>query len=114
MDVSHDLSLSTKLPMSDGTSMTALEIQDTYYSACFEHAGDDADTTEVLSEWKRFLDGLATDPRSLSDSIDWIAKWVLLEGYRKKENLDWDHPKLALIDVQYHDVRPEKGSVLQA
>ena len=34
---------------------------------------------------------------------------MLLEGYRQKENLDWDHPKLALIDVQYHDVRPEKG-----
>ncbi|SMX65897.1 depupylase/deamidase Dop [Brevibacterium antiquum] len=108
-DVSHDLSLSQKLPMSDGTSMTALEIQNTYYSACLEHAGEDADTTEVLSEWDRLLDGLATDPRSLSDSIDWIAKWVLLEGYRQKENLDWDHPKLALIDVQYHDVRPEKG-----
>ena len=108
-DVSHDLELSTKLPMSDGTTMTALEIQNAYLSACLEHAGDDADTSEVLAEWKRLLDGLSTDPRSLSDSIDWVAKWVLLEGYRQKENLDWDHPKLALIDVQYHDVRPEKG-----
>ncbi|MDN5772645.1 depupylase/deamidase Dop [Brevibacterium sp. BDJS002] len=108
-DVSHDLELSTELPMSDGTTMTALEIQNAYLSACLEHAGDDADTSEVLAEWKRLLDGLSTDPRSLSDSIDWVAKWVLLEGYRQKENLDWDHPKLALIDVQYHDVRPEKG-----
>ena len=108
-DVSHDLELSTPLPMSDGTTMTALEIQNVYYSACLEHASADPDTVEVLNEWKRLLDGLATDPRSLADSIDWIAKWVLLESYRQKENLDWDHPKLALIDVQYHDVRPEKG-----
>ncbi|GAA1868113.1 depupylase/deamidase Dop [Brevibacterium marinum] len=108
-DVSHDLSLSTKLPLSDGTSMTALEILDMYHVACLEHAGDDPDTREVLGEWKRLLNGLATDPRSLADSIDWVAKWVLLEGYRQKENIEWDHPKLALVDVQYHDVRPEKG-----
>lgn len=108
-DVSHDLSLSAKLPMADGTTMTALDIQNVFYAACSEHAGDDGDTVEVLREWRRLLDGLAVDPRSLSDSIDWIAKWVLLEGYRSKENLDWDHPKLALIDVQYHDIRPEKG-----
>ena len=63
----------------------------------------------MLSEWRRFLDGLSTDPKTLADSIDWVAKWVLLESYRSREDIDWDHPKLALIDVQYHDVRPEKG-----
>ena len=108
--VSHDLSLSARLPLTDGSTMTALEIQEVYYAACLEHAdADDADTAEVLAEWRRFLDGLADDPRNLSDSIDWIAKWVLLDSYRSREGIDWDHPKLALIDVQYHDVRPEKG-----
>jgi proteasome accessory factor PafA2 len=108
--VSHDLSLSARLPLTDGSTMTALEIQEAYYAACLEHAdADDADTAEVLAEWRRFLDGLADDPRSLSDSIDWIAKWVLLDSYRSREGIDWVHPKLALIDVQYHDVRPEKG-----
>ena len=108
--VSHDLSLSARLPLTDGSTMTALEIQEAYYAACLEHAdADDADTAEVLAEWRRFLDGLADDPRSLADSIDWIAKWVLLDSYRSREGIDWVHPKLALIDVQYHDVRPEKG-----
>ncbi|WP_209372715.1 depupylase/deamidase Dop [Brevibacterium renqingii] len=108
--VSHDLSLSAQLPLTDGSTMTALEIQETYYAACIAHADpEDADTAEVLAEWRRFLDGLADDPRSLADSIDWVAKWVLLEHYRSREGIDWDHPKLALIDVQYHDVRPEKG-----
>ncbi|UVI34391.1 depupylase/deamidase Dop [Brevibacterium spongiae] len=109
-DVSHDLSLSAPLRLADGTTMTALEIQETFYAACAQHADpEDADTAAVLAEWRRFLDGLAADPRSLADSIDWIAKWVLLESYRSREDIDWDHPKLALIDVQYHDVRPEKG-----
>ncbi|MGO0602754.1 depupylase/deamidase Dop [Brevibacterium linens] len=109
-DVSHDLSLTAPLPLTDGTTATALEIQEAFYSACLEHADpDDAETSQVLAEWRRFLDGLSTDPRTLADSIDWVAKWVLLEGYRSREGIDWDHPKLALIDVQYHDVRPEKG-----
>lgn len=108
-DVSHDLQLSTRLPLADGSHLTALEIQDLYWTACREQAGDDPETQEVLAEWRRFLDGLATDPTTLADSIDWVAKWVLLDGYRQREGLSWDHPKLALIDVQYHDVRPEKG-----
>lgn len=109
-DVSHDLTLSAPLALSDGTTTTALEIQEAFYSACLEHAdAEDAETAEVLAEWRRFLDGLSTDPKTLADSIDWVAKWVLLESYRFREGIDWDHPKLALIDVQYHDVRPEKG-----
>jgi proteasome accessory factor PafA2 len=109
-EVSRDLTLSARLPLADGSSMTALEIQEAFYAACADNAdSDDSATAEVLAEWRRFLDGLAADPRSLADSIDWIAKWVLLESYRSREGIDWDHPKLALIDVQYHDVRPEKG-----
>lgn len=108
-DVSRDLTLSARLPLADGTSLSALEIQELYFAACSEHADDDPETAEVLAEWRRFLDGLAADPKSLADSIDWVAKWVLLEGYRQREGLEWDHPKLGLIDVQYHDVRPEKG-----
>lgn len=109
--VSHDLTLSERLPLADGSTMSALEIQEAYLAAVVEHAGPHPDptTAEVITEWERFLTGLRTDPRSLADSIDWVAKWVLLDGYRQREGIGWDHPKLALIDVQYHDVRPEKG-----
>ena len=109
--VSHDLDLTARLPLADGSTMTALEIQQVYLDAARAAAGDspDADTAEVLSEWQRFIDALARDPRELADSVDWVAKLVLLEQYRTRENLPWDHPKLALIDVQYHDVRPAKG-----
>ncbi|GAA4285539.1 depupylase/deamidase Dop [Brevibacterium daeguense] len=109
--VSHDLSLSAQLPLADGTSATAIEIQQRYLDACRSAAGPapDADTAEVLRLWQEFLDALARDPFELADSIDWIAKWALLEQYRRREDLAWDHPKLALIDVQYHDVRPGRG-----
>ena len=109
--VSHDLTLSTRLPLADGSALTALEIQRIYLDAARTAAGPDPDpdTAEVLAEWERFLDALARDPFELSDSIDWVAKLAMLEQYRTRENLPWDHPKLALIDVQYHDVRPSKG-----
>lgn len=109
--VSHDLSLTAGLPLSDGTELTALDIQRTYLEACEQAAGEhpDSDTAEVLSEWRRFLDALSHDPMDLADSIDWVAKLSLLNGYRNREGLPWDSPKLQLIDLQYADVRPEKG-----
>ncbi|WP_245579823.1 depupylase/deamidase Dop [Brevibacterium album] len=108
--VSHDLTLSARLPLADGGSLTALEIQRLYLDAAREAAGEspDADTAEVLAEWERFLTGLETDPMSLAADIDWVAKLALLEGFRAR-GLDWDDPKLHLIDVQYSDVRREKG-----
>jgi proteasome accessory factor A len=45
----------------------------------------------------------------LSTELDWIAKLSLLEGYRERENLGWDAHKLQLVDLQYHDVRPDRG-----
>ena len=38
-----------------------------------------------------------------------MAKLQLLEQYRDRDGLDWDDAKLQLIDLQYSDIRPEKG-----
>ena len=46
---------------------------------------------------------------SVSDTVDWVAKLRLLEGYVKRDGLDWSDPRLALVDLQYSDIRPEKG-----
>jgi proteasome accessory factor A len=45
----------------------------------------------------------------LARELDWVAKLRLLEGYRDRDGLDWDSPRLQLVDLQYSDVRPEKG-----
>ena len=109
--VSHDLTLSAALPLADGSTLTAIDIQRLYWEAAVDAAGTAPDeaTAEVLAEWDRFLTELARDPRALAADIDWVAKLALLEGYRTREGLSWDAPKLALIDVQYSDVRREKG-----
>lgn len=46
---------------------------------------------------------------SLSRELDWVAKRELMEGYRRRDNLEWDAARLHLVDLQYADVRPEKG-----
>ena len=90
--------------------MTALEIQREFHTAAANAADpSDEQTAQVLAEWDRLLTGLATDPMSLADSIDWVGKLALMNSYRQREGLDWNSPKLALIDVQYTDVRQEKG-----
>lgn len=109
--VSHDLTLTAALPLEDGTTTTALQVQRAYLDAARAAAGPapDADTAEVLAEWERFLTSLARDPMELVADVDWVAKLALLESYRTREDLAWDSPKLALIDVQYSDVRDGRG-----
>jgi proteasome accessory factor A len=69
----------------------------------------DPHTEEVLDEWERILEGLESDPASLADSLDWVAKLQLVEAYRTRDDLTWSDTKLKMIDLQYHDVRQSKG-----
>ena len=55
------------------------------------------------------LTGLETDPMSLAGQVDWVAKHRLIDGYRERHGLRWDDVKLAAMDLQYHDLRPEKS-----
>jgi proteasome accessory factor A len=69
----------------------------------------DAQTLDVLDRWESVLARLETDPMSLSHELDWVAKLAVLQGYRDRDGLDWDHSRLHLVDLQYSDVRPDKG-----
>jgi Pup amidohydrolase len=62
-----------------------------------------------LERWERTLDGLEEDPLSLHRELDWVAKHRLVSAYRERDGLAWDDPKLALIDLQYHDIRQDRG-----
>ncbi len=109
--VSHDVSLAEPLSCLRRAPMTALAIQRAYLEAARVHVGTDPDpaTREVLDLWGRTLDGLAEDARELADQLDWVAKLALLEGYRRRDGLDWSAARLSAIDLQYADVRPERG-----
>jgi len=66
-------------------------------------------TADVLDRWESVLTRLEVDPMSLAGELDWVAKLKVLQGYRDRDGLDWDDARLHLVDLQYSDVRPDKG-----
>ncbi len=114
-DISHDWHLEHEIQMSDGRRLTALQLQLEYLDRARKFVddrfGDDADpqTRDVLSRWESVLTRLSSDPMSLADELDWVAKLRLLEGYRDRDGLSWDSSRLELVDLQYADIRPDKG-----
>ena len=117
--VSHDPALTHRLTLRDGRRLTALELQRAYLEAAAALvereavAGVDAQTADVLSRWDRVLADLAEDPRLAADRVDWVAKLTLLEGYRRRDGLTWDSARLQLVDLQYADIRPDRGLALR-
>lgn len=110
--ISHDPTLRATVSTVDGRELTALDMQDWFLSQAREHlAGRQVDeqTEMALELWGSVLARLGTDPNQLFGELDWVTKLELLERYRKRDQLSWDDPKLQLIDLQYHDVRPAKG-----
>jgi proteasome accessory factor PafA2 len=113
--VSHDPSCKHRLTLADGRKLTAVQLQMEYLDLAKKYVEDrlgaDADeqTLDVLSRWESVLDRLATDPLQCARELDWVAKLKLLRQYRDRDGLDWDDAKLHLIDLQYADIRPDKG-----
>ncbi len=113
--VSHDPSLQQLVTLHDGRRLTAVQLQMEYLDLAKKYVedryGSDADdqTLDVLARWESVLDRLERDPMSLATELDWVAKLKLLEQYRQRDGLGWDDPKLQMIDIQYSDIRPEKG-----
>jgi proteasome accessory factor PafA2 len=111
-EVSRDLSCTARLHLADGRRLKAVEIQWEYLERArkyVEQEDDTPDNRDVLRRWENVLSALESDPLSLQRELDWVAKYRLLESYRERDGLAWSDPKLRLIDLQYHDVRTDKG-----
>lgn len=116
--VSHDTSLTAKLRLMDGRRVTALDLQWMYHEAAAKLAQDtgvadavdgDGHTHDVLGRWATTLTQLDSDRNAAATSVEWLAKLSLLEGYRDRDNLAWNDARLGLVDLQWADIRPEKG-----
>ncbi|MDE0805385.1 MAG: proteasome accessory factor PafA2 family protein, partial [Acidimicrobiales bacterium] len=105
----------------DGTSMTTLELQWEYLERARKYAethglecvGTDVGA-DVLRRWELVLTQLETDPMSAATTVDWVAKYRLVDGYRERHGLDWGDGRLAAIGLQYHDLRRDKCLALRA
>lgn len=114
--ISHDPTLRSTVDLADGTTSTALEIQWRLLAACraADGAGWYSDgvapwAASVLDRWEDVLGRLERDPDLAADTVDWVAKKRLLEAYRERHGLPWSHPRVKAMDLQYHDLRPERS-----
>ncbi|MFZ4516046.1 MAG: depupylase/deamidase Dop [Acidimicrobiia bacterium] len=121
--ISHDPTLRATLELAgDGTRMTAVELQWEFLDRAkkfadeygLEFSGGDVVGRDVLRRWEEVLTDLETAARTgdfsaLDGKLDWVTKHRIMHGFVERDGLAWNDPKLSLIDLQYHDVRPEKS-----
>ena len=110
--VSRDLTVKADLKLVRGGTTNALAIQRAYLRAAHEfYACRELSpaTKDVLVRWESVLEKLEQDPRLLAAELDWVAKREMIESYVDRKGCGWNDPRVALMDLQYHDVRPDKG-----
>ena len=116
-DIAADPTGAIELTLAAGGTVTALEVQQRTLDAAkrwLEQRPDEGTPNEemarVVDLWARVLDAIATQDFSGVDTeIDWVIKRKLLTQFKDRLGCGWDHPKLAQIDLTYHDINPERG-----
>jgi proteasome accessory factor A len=111
-EISHDMTCRRRVRLANGREASALEIQQEYLDRALRYAetrGLSPLEQKALEMWEHCLNGLERDPLSLGREIDWVIKHNLIEAYREKHGLPLAHPKVALMDLQYHDVNRDRG-----
>lgn len=109
---SHDLTGRRPLALLGGGTMSPLEVQWWYLELVRAHAAErdlTAVQADVLARWERVLTIAENDPLKLRGQVDWATKHDLLDRYASRHGLDWDSDRLRAVDLQYHDVRRDKG-----
>jgi proteasome accessory factor A len=113
-EISHDLSGQRRVRLANGREASALEIQSEYLSKARDFVDRRGISTplieRVLDLWERGLKAVESDDLGLVDTeIDWVIKWKLIEAYRAKHGLPMSHPRIAQLDLAYHDIRRDRG-----
>lgn len=108
-EVSRDEEYKWLVKLADGSTISAIELQRWYLQLAQQYRGTDKQTDWILNNWASILDGLEKDPMQLGDKIDWVAKRQIVEQYMESEGLDWTDDALHSIDLEYHNIDPEKS-----
>ena len=112
-EISHDLTGTRQVRLAAGRSASGLDIQREYYSKAVdfvERTGVDESSKRVLELWGRTLDAVQQgDLTKIDREIDWATKYQLIERYRAKHNLPLSSPRVAQLDLAYHDIQRTRG-----
>jgi len=111
-EISHDPTCTRRVRLANGREVSALDIQSEYLNRAIRFAehNDLTDQEQLALEmWEYCLTNLADDPMKLDREIDWVIKYKLIENYRERHGIELSDAKVALVDLQYHDVNRERG-----
>jgi proteasome accessory factor A len=112
-EVSHDMTGRRRIKLANGREASALEIQLEYFAKArdfVQRRGTDATAERVLDLWERTIKAVESGDLSIVErEIDWVTKYQLIERYRAKHDLPLSSPRVAQIDLAYHDVSRRRG-----
>ena len=110
-EISHDITCRRKVRLANGREASAIELQWEYLSRAADYVDrrDDPEMKETVRAWEECLVLLEDDFTKLDTKVDWVMKYTMLQDYRAKHGLGLGHPKLALMDLAYHDVSRRRG-----
>jgi Pup amidohydrolase len=111
--IARDPELKQVVRRTSGGSVSALDLQAEYYGAAKKVlAGQDEESDWILREWGETLALLAADRAQLVGRLDWVTKLWLLDTFVREQRIGWNDPWLASLDLEYHNVDPERGLFL--
>ena len=111
-DISYDLWSKEPVKLTNGRDLTALEIQDDLCERAEQFLQGHplpADQVHAVQLWREVIEQYRNDPMGLADRVDWIAKLQIIERERERSGVELSDPKIALIDLLYHDTSFERG-----
>ncbi len=111
-EISQDITCRRTVRLVNGREVRALDIQREYLDRAIrfsEHHDLDEEEKKALAMWEHCLEGIESDPLVLDRECDWVAKYHLIESYRDRFGLPLGDPRVALLDLQYHDVNQDRG-----
>ena len=111
-DFSHDISCRKKVRLESGRELSALDIQREYLNSALKYADTHGFTTselKALEMWEHCITTIENDPLKLSTEVDWVIKHNLIEAFRSKHGLALDDARVQALDLQYHNIRQDRG-----
>lgn len=111
-DFSHDITCRRKVRLESGRELSALDIQREYLNCALKFAdthGFTESEMKALEMWEHCISTTENDPLKLGTEIDWVIKHNLIEAFRSKHGLALDDARVQTLDLQYHDIRQDRG-----
>lgn len=111
-EISHDPTCRRRVRLANGRETSALDIQSEYLERALRYAQTNdlsPQEKQALDMWEHVMTGLEKDPLSMGREIDWVTKYNLIDRYRARHGLTLEDPRVALLDLQYHDIDRERS-----